>query len=1013
VTRIALVIFLLANVLLNMAEVDADDLPKGVVNTQNSQDVPLTPVESLGRIKVPDGFDVTLFAGEPDVRRPIAFDFDDRGRLWVVENYSHPKWKADNKSDRILILEDTNRDGEFDKRTVFWDKGRYLTAIAFGHGGVWIGNTPEVAFIPDRNQDDVPDSEPIVMLDGFQVSSNNVLNNFHWGPDGWLYGAIGLSSNSMVGKPGSRLEARTGITRGIWRFHPVTHKFEKVAEGMVNPWGADFNEFGDLITSNTVIAHLWHIVPGMYCQRRANERNFRYAYGRIQTIANHLHWGGGQWQSSRQTNQRHSVAGGGHAHCGGMIYLGDNWPKKYRGTFFTNNLHGNRVNNDRLQPHGSSYAGVHSDDFLFGNDPWFRGMSIKYGIDGGVYISDWHDYGECHDSDGSHRTSGRIFKVVYKGSKTNRLKESKGHRREVNLSSLENVTLAELHTHSNEWHVRHARRILHERFVVGRNLSEAVDELRKLFKNEADERTKLRALWTFNLIDALNESTLTDLLAHENQHVRRWAVRFLVDEKSPSSQAIRALVRQAKIESSPKVRLAMAVALQRIDLKERGALAAQLVVRAEDAHDHYIPLMIWYGVAPLHDSYSETLLGLASRSRIPLIRRFIARRTLDQKNPPIATIVKAAAKSSRDEDRLDYLQGALDSLNERGKQTPPTEWQPLYKLVSNSSNSTLRSTAVQLATLFGDRAAIGELRSRVLNEQLSAEKRRDSLQALLKVDDGVSVGMLHELTKKAAPIRQDAIQALALRSDKKTSQILLSAFADLNSDEQQDSIAVLTGQLDFAASLLDAIEAKKLKREEVSAFALQQLRAFNNKTLNNRIDKLWANDSKKLAKSDAIIRYKKLLTLEYLKTGDAINGRAIFEKTCAKCHTLFGSGGNIGPDLTGSGRKKLDYILSNLVDPSAIIDPAYRLTVVITNKGKLHTGFMIHQDDRFVVVRTQQAQVKLAMSSIDDLETLEVSMMPENMLNQYTDEQVRDLIVYLASENEVDRSERKTSERID
>ena len=300
----------------------ADDLPRGVVNTQNSKDIPLTPAESLKRIKAPEGFKVTLFAGEPNVRRPIAFDFDDRGRLWVVENYSHPKWNADNKSDRILILQDTNQDGQFDKRTVFWDKGRYLTAIAVGHGGVWIGNTPELSFIPDKNGDDVPDSEPEVMLNGFQISSNNVLNNFHWGPDGWLYGAIGLSSNSMVGKPGSRIEARTSISRGIWRFHPITHKFEKVAEGMVNPWGADFNEYGDLITSNTVIAHLWHIVPGMYCQRRANERDSKYAYGRIQTIANHLHWGGGQWQSSRQDEHRHSVAGGGHAHCGGMIYLG-------------------------------------------------------------------------------------------------------------------------------------------------------------------------------------------------------------------------------------------------------------------------------------------------------------------------------------------------------------------------------------------------------------------------------------------------------------------------------------------------------------------------------------------------------------------------------------------------------------------------------------------------------------------------------------------------------------------
>jgi hypothetical protein len=120
----------------------ADDLPPGVVDTQDPNDISLSPEESLSRITAPEGFHVTLFAGEPDLRRPIAFDFDDRGRLWVVENYSHPYFERETGSDRILILEDADHDGRFDKRTVFWDKGRYLSGIAIGHGGVWIANTP-------------------------------------------------------------------------------------------------------------------------------------------------------------------------------------------------------------------------------------------------------------------------------------------------------------------------------------------------------------------------------------------------------------------------------------------------------------------------------------------------------------------------------------------------------------------------------------------------------------------------------------------------------------------------------------------------------------------------------------------------------------------------------------------------------------------------------------------------------------------------------------------------------
>ena len=391
-----------------------------------------------------------------------------------------------------------------------------------------IANSPELIFIPDRDRDDVPDSDPIVVLDGFHQSDHNVLNNFHWGPDGWLYGAIGLSTPSYVGKPGTPKAKRTQITRGIWRFHPIRQKFEVIAHGMVNPWGADFNEFGDLFTTNTVIAHLWHIVPGMYCQRRDREHDNPYVYRRIQSIANHLHWGGKHWQHSRETTERHSVAGGGHAHCGAMIYLGDNWPEAYRGDFFTANLHGNRVNRDRLAASRSTYVGVHADDFLFANDPWFRGLSVKYGPDGGVYLSDWHDLGECHDTDGSHRTSGRIYKVVY----------GQPEGQAIALQEKNDAELVELHLHSNEWFVRHARRILHERAAIGRDLTDAAERLKAIFENDEVVVHKLRALWTSFVIGDMDESALIALLDHENEHVRRWSVRLLVDRGQPGLEAV-------------------------------------------------------------------------------------------------------------------------------------------------------------------------------------------------------------------------------------------------------------------------------------------------------------------------------------------------------------------------------------------------------------------------------------------------------------------------------------------
>lgn len=968
----------------------ADDLPKGVVNTQNPDDVSLSPKESLARITVPDGFRVSLFAGEPDVRRPIAFDFDDRGRVWVVENYSHPNWKENGSSDRILILEDTNNDGQFDSRKIFWDKGRYLTGFAVGHGGVWIGNTPEFSFIPDRNGDDVPDSEPIVMLEGFKVSTNNVLNNFHWGPDGWLYGAVGVNNVSLVGKPGTPKEKRVAMSRGIWRFHPIDHTFEEVADGMVNPWGADFNEFGDLITANTVTAHLWHIVPGMHCERRLTEQDNPYVYRRIQSIADHLHWGGGAWNEARSGKDHHSVAGGGHAHCGGMIYLGDNWPDKYRGTFFTNNMHGNRVNNDRLVPNASTYVGVHADDFLLGNDPWFRGMSIKYGPDGGVYISDWHDFGECHDSDGSHRTSGRIYKVVYGRPKAGA----------ADLQKMSPRQLAELHLHKNEWFSRHARRILHERKVQKDDISSAITRLQQIFKSSQEEPIRLRALWTLAVVGELQEPDLVELLKHESQHVRRWAVRFLVDRQPPQPSTISTIAKLAATETSPKVRLAIACALQRVPPKGRWAIATGLLQHADDDTDPYLPLMIWYGIEPVVSSNINAALELATGSRLSLPRNLIVRRIVEQTDPPLEAVVATVLSQQSKKVQRDMLQGMLDALDGNGKRAAPDSWQALYRQASSSDDSSLRSIAVRLATIFGDQQAIARLRKIVLSDNVAGDDRRNALRVLLQVEDGVSVDLLHELATGSAVLRGEAINALALKNNKSTADVLLNVYPKLSDAEKHEAVGVLVTRKSFAASLLAAIESKRVDRRDVSAFALQQLRIFADAKLKSQIANVWADDIGKIEKSKELARFLELMTPDYLREGDASAGRLVFHNSCAKCHRLFGEGGTIAPDLTGSGRKKADYILSNLVDPSAQVDPAYRLTHLVTEDGRLLSGFVERQTDRDVIFRTQDARVRLSMKDVESIKTSSVSMMPEGMLRSFSNEQVRDLLVYLAGSSQ-------------
>ncbi len=595
-------------------------LPEGVVSTQDPKDQPPSPLESLKKITVPDGFKVTLFAGEPEVMQPISFDIDDRGRLWVVENFSYPDFKVENK-DRIIILTDKDGDGRFDERKVFYDKGRRLTSIVNGFGGVWVLSPPELLFIPDADGDGVPDGPPVVHLDGWTTkAAHNMVNGLIWGPDGWLYGRQGILVPSMVGKPGTPENERTRVGCGVWRYHPTRKIFEMVADGTTNPWGMDFDERGQAFISNCVIAHLWHVVPGAHYERMYGEDANLYAYGLMPAASDHFHWDTREkWSDVRKlgVTGTSSEAGGGHAHEGAMVYLGDNWPDQYRGTLMMGNIHGNRLLYDVLERKGSGYTARHGKPFLMANDPWFRPISMDYGPDGGVFVSDWSDLGECHDNDGVHRTSGRIYKVTYGQPKP---------LGDLNLARLSDAELVKLQLHKNDWYVRHARRLLQERAAAGKLSQGTAAALLKILKDHPDETRKLRALWALHSAGQANEALLLKQLDHKSEHLRWWAVQFLAEDKKVSPAVLRRFTELARTDSSSLVRLSLGSALQRLPLADRWSVAEALAAHEEDSADPNLPLMLWYGVEPLVPLDRTRAIQFMGKCKIQLVRQFITRR---------------------------------------------------------------------------------------------------------------------------------------------------------------------------------------------------------------------------------------------------------------------------------------------------------------------------------------------------------------------------------------------------
>src|SRR5688572_10396650 len=302
----------------------------------------LKPEEAAKAITLAEGFSGTLFAGEPDVRQPVAMCVDDRGRVWVAEAHTYPKKApAGQGKDRIIVFEDADGDGKSDKRTVFIEGLNLVSGLEVGFGGVWVGQAPQLLFIPDKDGNDRPDGEPEVLLDGWGFQdSHETLNSFVWGPDGWLYGCHGVFTHSKVGRPGAADSERTPINAGIWRYHPTKRVFEMFAEGSSNPWGVDFNDHGQAFITACVIPHLYHVIQGARYQRQSGQHFNPYTYKDIGTIADHVHWAGAG--GPHAGNNRSDAAGGGHAHCGAMIYLGGAWPGQYRNAIFMANIHGNR-----------------------------------------------------------------------------------------------------------------------------------------------------------------------------------------------------------------------------------------------------------------------------------------------------------------------------------------------------------------------------------------------------------------------------------------------------------------------------------------------------------------------------------------------------------------------------------------------------------------------------------------------------------------------------------------------
>ncbi len=946
--------------------------------------------EAAKAFQLPPGCEATVFAAEPEVQNPIAMTWDDRGRLWVAENYTYAEKGVRlemSLRDRVLILEDTDWDGKADKRTVFTDDVQVLTSVEVGRGGTWLMCPPQLLFIADADSDDVPDGPPTVVLDGFTVSQSNYhnfANGLRWGPDGWLYGRCGHSCPGDIGKPGTPAADRISIKGGIWRYHPNTEVFEVLTHGTVNPWGYDWNELGELFHINTVIGHVWHAIPGAHFQESYGESKNPYVFSRLSQHADHYHYDrDGTKMDSR--NESAGQFGGGHSHIGMCIYQADHFPEDWRGKLLTWNQHGRRLNRERLERQGTGFVARHEPDQFISGDDWFRGIEISTGPDGALYALDWSDTGECHDHTGVHRTSGRIYRFAM------------GSPDKPDFSILKEfhskTEVDRLLTHPNVWFYRQWLQSL-------AGLKSPPDQLEIILRDYliADSThptpVKLRALWALYQLGATDGS---EWLQDSDEAVCSIAIKLVTNHspidttesyvRATGGLPIESLNSIAESNPTGLIRLTLASTLQRLPIEHRPAIASAIANRSADADDHNLPHIVWFGLIPLIESDPDSLIEIASKTEWPNLQKWIARALGNQPRALENLLDLAVAKPDKSETILTGLEEAFRGVRKVQK---PTNWDR----VSGKLNHPQKVES--LGVLFGDGKALDDVTATALDQEIEIAIRRTALNTLVDANPE-NLRQICEKLLSTRELTSVAIRGLVKFDDIEVAHLLLKNFRPYRSNsEKAHFIDALTSRATWANLLVDQIAKGKIEREEISPIQARQILTLNDEALSSKLRETWGDlRQSDQARREKITLMKEALTTERLAPANLGAGRQHYQAICSACHKLYGQGGPIGPDLTGSGRSDLDYLLENIMDPSAIVPADYRLTILKMKDGRIATGVVKSENQQTITLSLAPADTTVEKSTIEDRSISPESMMPEGLLLAFTPDQVRDLIAYL------------------
>lgn len=949
---------------------------------------PLSPEDSAKSFTTPDDLEFEQLLAEPVVAQPVFITFDERGRMWVVQYLQYPApagltlmskdqfWRAvydkvpsappnhTPGADKITIHEDTDHDGRFDSVKTFVDGLNIVTSCAISATGVWVLNPPYLLFYPDKNRDDKPDSDPEVHLAGFGLEdTHSVVNSLRWGPDGWLYAAQGSTVSGEVIRPGLDKEPVRSMGQHIWRYHPQHKIYEIFSEGGGNAFGVEIDDKGRIFSGhNGGDTRGFHYVQGGYLQKGFEKHgplSNPYAFGYFR-----------QMPHNKVERFTHNF----------VIYGGGSLPEKYHGTLFgIEPLQGRVVMSD-VKTRGSSFETADVGYAVTSKDKYFKPVDIKLGPDGAIYVADWYDRQVTHtrNYEGQiDKSNGRIYRLKKKGSTSTHPPD---------LARAPTAKLVDSLRDPNRWVRQTTLRLLTER-----RDQTALPLLRELLRGQG--QPALEALWALQLLGEFDQSLAAATLEHPDPHVRAWAVRLLGDPKSMTDAMARRLPSLARGEPHVEVRSQLASTARRLPAAHGLPLALALLEHPSAKEDPYIPLLIWWAIEAKASTDRAAVMALfrelkhwtiLSDQIAPNLMKRYAMSNLREDLNSCAELLRLAPEQSHKK----LLLSALEE-GSRGRRT--SHWpNELLEAIAASGGDTL---------LLDLRRASDDAKTKAL-EILTSPQTADSrkiqiLEVLAEKEIPAANPILINLALGTnATVARAALSALQATSDPSIAPPILQKLGAADPEMKLAILNLLSSRPVHAEKLLAAIKAGEFHSKSIPPEIVQRLRLLT--PLAEQVEGLWPKHQLSSAAAHAKIQAVERTIAS--GTGDPFAGEKNFQIACGACHKLFGAGGEIGPDLTPFQRDNLETLLVQIVDPNAEIREGYENIAITTSDGRSITGFLADKDESVYVVRgLDGSNTTVRKSEVTEFKSAGGSLMPEGLLESFTEQELRDLFAYLRS----------------